>query len=232
MNPTQRHIFFARLAAADPDPQVGLLYKNPFELLIAVVLSAQATDVAVNKATGRLFAVANTANEILDLGENRLRDYIKTIGLHNTKARNIIALCRVLGEKHHGALPRQRASLIQLPGVGWKTASVVTNVAFGQPTIAVDTHIFRVCNRTGLAKGKDAEAVSRKLERIVPTKYRRNAHLWLIGFGRRRCKARRPECWQCEVSDLCQYIGKTPAKAPRSPEQSPPPPPPSEAPLR
>lgn len=212
-------MFFARLASADPDPHVGLLYKNPFELLVAVVLSAQATDVAVNKATGKLFAVANTANKMLDLGENRLREYIKTIGLHHTKARNIIALCRILAEKHNGAIPRQRASLIQLPGVGWKTASVVANAAFGQPTIAVDTHIYRVCSRTGLATGKDAEAVSRKLERIVPSKYRRNAHLWLIGLGRHRCKARRPECWQCEVSDLCQYIEKTPAKAPRSPEQ-------------
>lgn len=213
MNPAQRSIFFARLAAADPNPHVELHYKDPFELLVAVVLSAQATDASVNKATKKLFAVANTPDTMLDLGEDGLREYIKAIGLHNTKARNIIALCRMLMEKHDGKLPHQRAALIQLPGVGWKTASVVTNVAFGQPTIAVDTHIYRVSNRTGLAVGKNAETVSRKLERIVPTEYRRNAHLWLIGLGRRRCKARRPECPQCEVNDLCAYYKKTPAKA-------------------
>lgn len=215
MNCEQRRLFFERLAEADPNPHVELLYDDPFELLVAVVLSAQATDAAVNKAARALFAVANEPSAILGLGESKLREHIKNIGLHNTKARNIIALCRTLVEKYDGKVPTQRAALVRLPGVGWKTASVVTNIAFGQPTIAVDTHIFRVCNRSGLAVGKNAETVSRKLERIVPSKYRRNAHMWLIGFGRRRCKARRPECPQCEVNDLCSYREKTPSLVPR-----------------
>lgn len=220
MTPDRRRAFFERLEATDPNPHVQLHYNDPFELLVAVVLSAQSTDVAVNKATRKLFAVANRPDALLSLGENNLREYIKTIGLHNTKARNIIALCQMLVEKYNGAIPDQRMALVQLPGVGWKTASVVTNVAFGQPTIAVDTHIYRVSNRTGLAVGNNAETVSRKLERIVPLKFRHNAHLWLINLGRRRCKARRPECSQCEVVDLCSHARQSQSLASRKPIQS------------
>ncbi|TAM11793.1 MAG: endonuclease III [Nevskiaceae bacterium] len=214
MNAEQRREFFARLAAANPNPRSELQYRDPFELLIAVVLSAQATDVSVNKATAKLYAVAHTPQAILALGEDGLKPYIKTIGLFNTKARNIIGLCQRLIDNFGGAVPSDRKQLATLPGVGWKTASVVANVAFSQPTIAVDTHIFRIANRTGLAPGKTPDAVSAKLERIVPAEYLHNAHHWLILHGRYVCKARKPECWRCNVADLCRYQPKTPAPPP------------------
>ena len=200
---------YRRLAAANPDPRSELQYSSPFELLVSVVLSAQATDVGVNKATAKLYPVANTPEAILALGEEKLRDYIKTIGLYQTKARNVIALCRLLLERHGGEVPDDMASLVALPGVGRKTANVVLNVAFGRPTIAVDTHIFRIANRTGLAPAKTADAVSAKLEKITPLEYRLNAHHWLILHGRYVCKARLPECWRCPIADLCRYKPKT-----------------------
>jgi endonuclease-3 len=202
---------YRRLAAANPDPRSELEYRTPFELLVAVVLSAQATDVSVNKVTARLFRVANTPQALLALGEERLREFIKTIGLYRTKAKNLIALCRLLVERHDGEVPRTRAALEALPGVGRKTASVVLNVAFGEPTIAVDTHIFRVANRTGLAPGKTPERVAAQLEKITPPRYRRHAHHWLILHGRYVCKARKPECWRCPIADLCRHRPKTPA---------------------
>jgi len=202
---------YRRLAAANPHPRSELEYRSPFELLVSVVLSAQATDVSVNKATRRLYRVANTPQEMLALGEERLREYLKTIGLYRTKAKNLIALCRLLVERHGGKVPRTRAELEALPGVGRKTASVVLNVAFGEPTIAVDTHIFRVAHRTGLSSGKTPEQVSAELERITPPAYRRHAHHWLILHGRYVCKARKPECWRCAIADLCRYRPKTAA---------------------
>jgi DNA-(apurinic or apyrimidinic site) lyase (EC 4.2.99.18)/endonuclease III (EC 3.2.2.-) len=211
VNAAKRRELFARLAAAHPNPRSELEYGNPFELLVAVVLSAQATDVSVNKATAKLYPVANTPARILALGEEGLKAHIKTIGLYNAKAKNIIALCRQLIDEHGGAVPADRESLQRLPGVGWKTASVVANVAFGQPTIAVDTHIFRIANRTGLAPGKTADAISRQLERIAPPEYLRDAHHWLILHGRYVCKARQPECWRCLIADLCAYRPKTAA---------------------
>ncbi len=202
---------FDRLVAANPEPKGELRSRNTFTLLVAVVLSAQATDSGVNKATGPLFAVADTPHKMLALGEERLRGYIKTIGLFNTKARNVIALSRMLVERHGGQVPRDRAALEQLPGVGRKTANVVLNTAFGEPTIAVDTHIFRVCNRTGLAPGKTPLEVEQKLERRVPARWKRHAHQWLILHGRYVCKARRPDCPACLVRDLCHFKGKTTA---------------------
>jgi endonuclease-3 len=201
--------FFRRLEERDPNPRGELDYINPYTLLVAVVLSAQATDVGVNKATGPLFKVADTPEKMLALGEAKLRDYIKTIGLFNTKAKNVIALSRNLIEEHGGEVPRDRAALEKLPGVGRKTANVVLNIAFGEPTIAVDTHIFRVGNRTGLAPGKTVLAVEQKLEKVVPAKYRLHAHHWLILHGRYICKARKPDCPACPVNDLCAYKAKT-----------------------
>ena len=200
---------FSRLAELNPKPTTELAYRTPFELLIAVILSAQATDVGVNKATRRLYPVANTAAAILALGEEGLKPYIATIGLFNAKARNVIATCRILVERYAGEIPRDRAALEALPGVGRKTANVVLNTAFGEPTIAVDTHIFRVANRTGLAPGKDVRAVEGKLMKVVPDDYKLDAHHWLILHGRYVCKARKPDCQQCVIRDLCRYKDKT-----------------------
>jgi endonuclease-3 len=200
---------FRRLAAACPEPTTELGYANPFTLLVAVVLSAQATDVGVNKATATLFPIADTPQKMLALGEERLREAIKTIGLYRTKARNVIKLCAILVERYGGAVPRDREALEALPGVGRKTANVVLNVAFGEPTIAVDTHIFRVGNRTRLAPGKTPLEVERKLEKRVPPAYKQHAHHWLILHGRYVCKARRPECPVCPIVDLCRYRAKT-----------------------
>jgi endonuclease-3 len=209
MKPAQVAELYHRLAALEPQPRTELAYGTPFELLCSVVLSAQATDVSVNKATARLYPVANTPQQLLALGEPALREFIRTIGLYQTKAKNLIRLASLLLERHGGEVPRERAQLEALPGVGRKTASVVLNVAFGEPTIAVDTHIFRVANRTGLAPGKTADLVSKKLEKITPAEYRLNAHHWLILHGRYLCKARRPECWRCPIADLCRYRHKT-----------------------
>jgi endonuclease III len=205
------HEIFARLAAALPDPKTELEHINPFTLLVAVVLSAQATDAGVNKATRSLFAKADTPAKMLALGEEKLRDAIKTIGLFNTKAKNVIALSKALVENHAGKVPGDREALQALPGVGRKSANVVLNVAFGQPAIAVDTHIFRVANRTGLAPGKTPLDVELGLERAVPPEYIQNAHHWLILHGRYVCKARKPECWHCVIADLCLFQPKTPA---------------------
>jgi endonuclease III len=209
VNPHKRHAIFSRLRDGNPQPTTELKYSTPFELLVAVVLSAQATDVGVNKATARLFPVANTPQALLALGEERLREHIKTIGLFKTKARNVIALCRLLVEQHGGAVPRTREALEALPGVGRKTANVVLNTAFGEPTIAVDTHIFRVANRTGLAPGKDVRAVEDRLLKFTPEEFRRDAHHWLILHGRYVCKARKPECPACVIRDLCEFKAKT-----------------------
>ena len=200
--------FFRRLAAVNPAPKTELDYDTPYTLLVAVVLSAQATDVSVNKATAELFKAADTPAAMAALGEERLRGYIKTIGLYNSKARNIIALSRDLLEKHGGRVPGTRAALEALPGVGRKTASVVLNGAFGEPTIAVDTHVFRVANRTGLARGKTPRAVENRLARVVTKQWRQHAHHWLILHGRYVCKARKPECPRCAVRDLCAYPAK------------------------
>jgi len=200
---------FRRLQAALPEPKGELEYINPFTLLVAVVLSAQATDAGVNKATPALFAVADTPEKMVALGEARVRDYIKTIGLFNTKAKNVVALSKLLLEQHGGEVPRTREALEALPGVGRKTANVVLNIAFGEPTIAVDTHIFRVGNRTGMAPGKTPFEVEMKLEQVVPDKYKRHAHHWLILHGRYVCLARRPSCEKCVIADLCKWPGKT-----------------------
>jgi endonuclease-3 len=202
--------FYRRLAEANPSPQPELEYVNPYTLLVAVALSAQSTDVGVNKATRALFAKVTTPQQMLDLGEDALRDHIKTIGLFNTKAKNVIAAARILVDDFGGEVPTERSELEKLPGVGRKTANVVLNVAFGQPTIAVDTHIFRVANRTGLAKGKDPLAVELKLEKVTPDPFLTHAHHWLILHGRYICKARKPECWRCPVVDLCAFKPKTP----------------------
>jgi endonuclease-3 len=201
---------FTRLRELNPHPTTELEYSTPFELLVAVVLSAQATDVGVNKAMRKLFPVANTPRAILALGEDGLKRYISTIGLYNAKAKNVIALCRLLIEQHGGEVPRTREALEALPGVGRKTANVILNTAFGEPTIAVDTHIFRVSNRTGLAPGKDVRAVEDKLEKVVPVEFKHDAHHWLILHGRYVCKARKPDCPHCPIRDLCQYKFKTP----------------------
>jgi len=208
MNPAAREAFFERLSALNPHPTTELEFTTPFELLVAVTLSAQATDVGVNKATRRLFPVANTPQAILDLGLEGLKDHIKTIGLYNNKAKNIIALCERLLREHGGEVPDDRAALEALPGVGRKTANVVLNTAFGHPTMAVDTHIFRVANRTGLATGKTPLAVEKALLKRVPTRFLQNAHHWLILHGRYVCKARTPDCQHCPVVDLCQWPGK------------------------
>ncbi|WP_298368132.1 endonuclease III [Azospirillum sp.] len=200
--------FFRRLSAANPEPRSELEYVNPYTLLVAVVLSAQATDIGVNKATGPLFAQVDTPQAMVDLGEERLRGFIKTIGLFNTKAKNVIRLSELLIERHGGEVPRDRAALEELPGVGRKTANVVLNVAFGEETIAVDTHIFRIGNRTGLAPGKTPDAVEAKLLKVVPKLYRRHAHHWLILHGRYVCKARKPDCPVCSVADLCGFKDK------------------------
>ncbi|MEQ8653483.1 MAG: endonuclease III [Kiloniellales bacterium] len=205
--------FFDRLAAENPEPDSELNYDSAFTLLVAVVLSAQATDVGVNKATAKLFPLANTPEAILALGEEGLKEHIKTIGLFNSKAKNVIQLCRLLLEQHGGEVPQDRAALEALPGVGRKTANVVLNVWFGEPTIAVDTHIFRVSNRTGLAPGKTPLAVELKLEKVVPKERKLHAHHWLILHGRYTCKAQRPLCPSCRVADLCAYKEKTPAVA-------------------
>ena len=210
MNRAQAFEFYRRLAETNPAPETELEYGNPYQLLVAVALSAQATDVGVNKATRALFAKVQTPQQMLDLGEEGLRDHIKTIGLFNTKAKNVIAAARILVDQHGGELPTDRAALEMLPGVGRKTANVVLNTAFGQPTIAVDTHIFRVANRTGLAKGKTPLAVELKLEKVTPPTFLQGAHHWLILHGRYICKARTPECWRCPVADLCAYKPKTP----------------------
>ena len=209
MNPAKRLEIFTRFRDANPHPTTELEYTTPFELLIAVLLSAQSTDVGVNKATRRLYPVANTPQAILDLGEDGLKRYISTIGLFNAKAKNVIALCRLLIEKHGGEVPRTREALEALPGVGRKTANVMLNTAFGEPTIAVDTHIFRVANRTGLAPGKDVRAVEDKLEKVIPAEFKHDAHHWLILHGRYVCKARKPDCPNCVIRDLCRYKDKT-----------------------
>jgi endonuclease III len=209
--------FFSRLAAARPAPETELHYANPFTLLVAVVLSAQATDAGVNKATPALFALADTPEKMVALGESRVRELVRTIGLYRTKAKNIVALSRLLIERHGGTVPHSRDELEALPGVGRKTANVVLNVAFGEPTIAVDTHIFRVANRTGLARGQNPLQVELKLEKIVPKRFLRHAHHWLILHGRYVCVARKPRCPDCAVRDLCLYRPKTiDSPAPRS----------------
>ncbi len=209
MNKTKRSEIFERLKAANPNPQTELAYDTPFELLVAVILSAQATDVGVNKATARLFPVANAPQAILDLGEDGLKGYIKTIGLYNSKASNIIKTCRALVDEHRSEVPDTRAELQALPGVGRKTANVVLNTAFGMPAMAVDTHIFRVANRTGIAPGKTVRAVEDRLMRLVPKAYLQNAHHWLILHGRYTCKARTPLCGDCPIVDLCEYRHKS-----------------------
>jgi len=209
MKAAERQIFFERLRELNPQPKSDLAYASPFELLVAVILSAQATDKSVNLATDKLFPVANTPEQILQLGEERLIDYIRTIGLFRTKAKNVIATCRILIDEHHSQVPDTREALQALPGVGRKTANVVLNVAFGQPTMAVDTHIFRLGNRTGLAPGKDVLAVEQKLMKVIPAEFMQHAHHWLILHGRYVCKARTPECPSCGIADLCEYRSKT-----------------------
>ena len=209
MNPQRRRELFARLKAANPHPTTELAHQSPFELLIAVMLSAQATDKSVNLATATLFPVANTPEKILTLGEDGLKSHIRRIGLFPTKAKNVLATCQILLDKHAGEVPRDRAALEALPGVGRKTANVVLNTAFGEPTIAVDTHIFRVANRTGLAPGKSVLEVETKLLRNVPAEYKLDAHHWLILHGRYVCKARKPECGACPIRDLCDFKDKT-----------------------
>ena len=215
MKAADAEAFYGRLAAANPAPKGELDFINPYTLLVAVVLSAQATDVGVNKATGPLFKIADSPAKMLALGEARLKDFIKTIGLFNTKARNVVALSRILVEKHEGEVPRGREALEALPGVGRKTANVVLNVAFGEPVIAVDTHIFRLANRTGLAPGKTPREVEDALEKVTPARFKRHAHHWLILHGRHVCKARKPNCPGCVVNALCRYKAKeTAAKEP------------------
>lgn len=205
MKPAEREAFFSRLATVEPEPKTELEYATPFQLLIAVILSAQATDKSVNLATKALFRAAPTPKKMAALGEEKLADYIKTIGLYKTKARNVIATAQRIVEQHGGEVPHDRDALEALPGVGRKTANVVLNIVFGEPTIAVDTHIFRLANRTGLAPGKDVAAVEKKLLKVVPENYRQHAHHWLILHGRYVCKARKPECWRCIVREACGY---------------------------
>jgi len=209
MNAQRRRLVFERLRALDPHPKSELAYRTPYELLVAVVLSAQATDRSVNQATARLFPVANTPAAMVTLGVEGLIPYVETIGLFRNKAKNVVALSEILLRQHGGAVPADREALERLPGVGRKTANVVLNVAFGQPTIAVDTHVFRVANRTGLAPGRDVGEVERKLLRNVPDEFRLHAHHWLILHGRYTCTARRPKCAQCCVVDLCEFRDKT-----------------------
>ncbi len=214
MNAEKRKQIFERLKTANPNPTTELEYTTPFELLIAVILSAQATDVSVNKATRKLYLVANTPETIVALGVDGLIPYVQTIGLYRNKAKNVIDTCRLLLENHHGDVPRDRESLQALPGVGRKTANVVLNTAFGQPAMAVDTHIFRVSNRTGLAPGKNVDIVEQKLMKFVPPEYLMDAHHWLILHGRYTCLARLPQCWNCLIADLCEFKSKT-----RAPEK-------------
>jgi len=209
LNKNKRSEIFQKLKAQNPQPTTELNYSSPFELLIAVVLSAQATDVGVNKATKKLYTVANTPEAIYALGLDGLKTYIRTIGLYNTKAKNIIKTCELLIDEHDGQVPEDRTSLEKLPGVGRKTASVILNTAFGQPTIAVDTHIFRVSNRTGIAPGKDVRVVEDKLIKFVPDEYKQDAHHWLILHGRYTCVARKPRCGRCVIYDLCEFKQKT-----------------------
>ncbi len=211
MTPAKRQSFFARLRGEDPEPRTELAWSTPFELLVAVILSAQATDKSVNLVTAKLFAVARTPAAILKLGRAGLKEHVRTIGLFNAKTDNIMATCAMLLERHGGEVPRDRAALEALAGVGRKTANVVLNVVFGEPTIAVDTHIFRVANRTGLAPGRNVEEVERRLLKVVPAEFRQHAHHWLILLGRYTCKARRPECWHCAVHAECAFRPKTPA---------------------
>ncbi len=213
MKPADIQAFFETLQAANPHPETELAYSTPFELLTAVLLSAQATDVGVNKATAKLFPVANTPQQILDLGIDGLCDYIKTIGLYKSKAKHLMETCRMLIELHGGEVPRTREALEALPGVGRKTANVVLNVAFGEPTMAVDTHIFRVGNRTGLAPGKTPLEVELKLLKRIPAEFKLHAHHWLILHGRYVCQARKPRCWECSVSTCCKFKPKTAAPA-------------------
>lgn len=201
--------FYTRLAAERPQPRGELDYINPYTLLVAVVLSAQATDVGVNKATGPLFKIVKTPQEMVKLGEAKLKIFIKTIGLFNTKAKNVIKLSKILLDEYDGIVPEDRDALVKLPGVGRKTANVVLNIAFSHPTIAVDTHIFRVSNRTGLASGKTPNSVEKELEKVTPDKFKRHAHHWLLLHGRYVCKARRPDCPACSVKDVCVYKTKT-----------------------
>ena len=208
MNKDKRIQFLSQLRAENPNPTTELNFANAFELLIAVMLSAQSTDVGVNKATAKLFPVANTPQSILDLGLVGLKEYIKTIGLFNSKAKHILATCKILLDEHDGEVPQTRAALEALPGVGRKTANVVLNTAFGQPTMAVDTHIYRVSNRTGFAKGKTVLAVEKKLMKVIPDEFMVDAHHWLILHGRYTCRARNPKCWACSVFDVCDYRGK------------------------
>ena len=214
MNRQKRIAIYTRLQERNPRPSTELDWIDPFELLVAVVLSAQATDVSVNKATTKLYPVANTPEKILALGVSRLKRYIRTIGLFNSKAENIIKTCRILIDEHGGEVPRTREALEKLPGVGRKTANVILNTAFGEPTIAVDTHIFRVANRTRLAKGKNPLEVETRLTRLTPPEFRKDAHHWLILHGRYVCKARKPECPRCVIADLCEFRDKTPEPSP------------------
>jgi len=209
MNAAKRAAIFERLRSANPAPRTELVYSTPFELLIAVILSAQATDVSVNKATTGLFEIANTPAAMLALGVEGLKEHIRTIGLYNAKAANIIGTCQALLRDHHGEVPSDREALEELPGVGRKTANVILNTAFGQPTIAVDTHIFRVANRTGIAPGRNVLAVERQLLRFVPAVYRQDAHHWLILHGRYVCTARRPRCGTCLIGDLCEWPARS-----------------------
>lgn len=209
MNKDKRRQILERLREANPHPTTELEYSSPFELLVSVILSAQATDVSVNKAMTKLYPVANTPQAILNLGVDGLKDYIKTIGLYNAKAENIVKTCRILLEKHNGEVPEDRAALEALPGVGRKTANVVLNTAFGWPTIAVDTHIFRVANRTGFAPGKDVNEVEEKLLKHVPAEFKLDVHHWLILHGRYTCIARKPRCGSCLIEDLCEFGSKT-----------------------
>ena len=218
MNQKKRREIFARLKKANPAPTTELHYKTPFELLIAVILSAQATDKGVNKATRELFKAASTPRSMLKLGLKGLKQYIRTIGLYNTKAENIMKTCKILVEQHDGKVPEDRRSLEALPGVGRKTANVILNTAFGHPTIAVDTHIFRVCNRTGLAPGKTVREVEDKLMKFVPDEFKHDAHHWLILHGRYTCIARKPRCGDCIIEDLCEYREKVKEKREKSKE--------------
>ncbi|MBX3487080.1 MAG: endonuclease III [Candidatus Paracaedibacteraceae bacterium] len=208
MTPENIDELFSRFQSANPHPQTELNYTNPYTLLVAVALSAQATDIGVNKATKNLFAIVDTPQKMLDLGEAALKTYIKTIGLFNTKAKNVMAAAEILVRDYQGEIPRTRQALETLPGVGRKTANVVLNIAFGEPTIAVDTHIFRVSNRLGLAQGKTPLAVELQLEKVIPANFRQHAHHWLILHGRYICKAQRPQCQNCPVRDLCDFVNK------------------------
>jgi endonuclease-3 len=221
MNAQKRHAIFARLREHDPHPVGELNYGTPFQLLVAVILSAQATDKSVNKATAPLFPVAPDAASMLALGEEGLAQYIRSIGLYRAKARNVIATCQLLIDKHAGEVPRDRAALEALPGVGRKTANVVLNIAFGEPVIAVDTHVFRVANRTGIAPGHNVKTVEAKLERTVPKEFLLHAHHWLILHGRYVCLARQPKCPSCTIADLCEFKHKTPAKPARKADAAP-----------